>query len=55
MSILGFVIRQSQTASKKLMNFLREQIRLPRCLKGSLSGKGQKFLTAWIPAPGGNQ
>jgi len=33
----------------------REQKTKDGCLRGSLSGKGQKFLTAPIPAPGGDQ
>jgi len=33
----------------------REQNAKDGCLRGSLSGKGQTFLTALIPAPGGDQ
>ena len=45
-------------ASKTRMDFFPkhwEQNTGSGCLKGSLSGKGQTFLTAPIPAPGGDQ
>jgi len=45
-------------ASKTCMDFFRErreQIITHGCLRGSLSGKGQKLFTALIPAPGGDQ
>ena len=45
-------------ASKSRMDFFlkrREQNAKDGCLRGSLSGKGQTFLTALIPAPGGDQ
>jgi hypothetical protein len=45
-------------ASKTYMHFFqecREQIKALGCLRGSLSGKGQKSFTARIPAPGGDQ
>ena len=45
-------------ASKTRMIFFQrqwEQKLWLGCLRGSLSGKGQKLLTAPIPAPGGDQ
>lgn len=45
-------------ASKTCMKFFQEpweQMTRQGCLRGSLSGKGQKSLTALIPAQGGDQ
>ena len=45
-------------ASNPQMVFFREhweQTTRRRCLSRSLSGNGQNFLTARIPAPGGDQ
>jgi hypothetical protein len=56
----GSFVRKSATvnASKTRMIFFQgqwEQKPWLGCLTESLSGKGQKYLSARIPAPGGDQ
>src|SRR5215213_553967 len=52
---VGWTVNASKTCMAFFQKKLWEQTRRQGCLRGSLSGKGQKLLSALVPAPGGDQ